>query len=680
MKKLLSVFLFLFCYVVAVNAQDDTVQYDSIMNLMKDKTIPLMERYYMTGDIAYLSREHQVAVLKQLIPEAKEVEDKAVVTRLYSIVAMFENQLGDMAEAKNYLDSAFMNKGKFENNNIAGMMHYIAGIYYSDKNQMEKAHENYYQAADYFNRNAVKPAILTEIYYDLSIIYSMWQDDEGLNDLSEAMKDLPVDFPFQQILKLTIKAKYFYALYQNEHRMNLLDSVTKYNQEAFEVYTSTENPYDVGYVISDNYLHQAVVYSEAGKIKEAEQCFETGKKLMNPKKIDANVSLSYVSGVIAYYQADYELAEQHLQDGLHELKKMNEEQEVDYYHSLIDFYTLLAKVYEKQELYNKALEAVRNSLKYETRLFDKNSSKTIQKLRAQYSLDEKERVVKQLTAINEKNKWINILSVTLIVLALITIVLLLIRYRSRQRIHEGMLQIAKLKQQETELTVELQKAKLEEREREFQALVHEAQQRKVQYYLEGLEVERNRLAKELHDNVSNELLAIKMKIADGTSSREEVLDTLQALQTEVRGISHDLMPPVFKYASLSEILQDYVYQRNQSGQTELTLVLEPEEGFDHLSQKVALEIYRIVQEATGNALKHAQATHIKIILVREGNRIKLTIADNGKGFELQTGKSGIGLVIIKERVENLKGVLTLSSVPGKGTDVIVEIDLDGLEK
>ncbi|MCM0293890.1 sensor histidine kinase [Bacteroides fragilis] len=680
MKKLLSVFLFLFCYVVAVNAQDDTVQYDSIMNLMKDKTIPLMERYYMTGDIAYLSREHQVAVLKQLIPEAKEVEDKAVVTRLYSIVAMFENQLGDMAEAKNYLDSAFMNKGKFENNNIAGMMHYIAGIYYSDKNQMEKAHENYYQAADYFNRNAVKPAILTEIYYDLSIIYSMWQDDEGLNDLSEAMKDLPVDFPFQQILKLTIKAKYFYALYQNEHRMNLLDSVTKYNQEAFEVYTSTENPYDVGYVISDNYLHQAVVYSEAGKIKEAEQCFETGKKLMNPKKIDANVSLSYVSGVIAYYQADYELAEQHLQDGLHELKKMNEEQEVDYYHSLIDFYTLLAKVYEKQELYNKALEAARNSLKYETRLFDKNSSKTIQKLRAQYSLDEKERVVKQLTAINEKNKWINILSVTLIVLALITIVLLLIRYRSRQRIHEGMLQIAKLKQQETELTVELQKAKLEEREREFQALVHEAQQRKVQYYLEGLEVERNRLAKELHDNVSNELLAIKMKIADGTSSREEVLDTLQALQTEVRGISHDLMPPVFKYASLSEILQDYVYQRNQSGQTELTLVLEPEEGFDHLSQKVALEIYRIVQEATGNALKHAQATHIKIILVREGNRIKLTIADNGKGFELQTGKSGIGLVIIKERVENLKGVLTLSSVPDKGTDVIVEIDLDGLEK
>ena len=640
MKRLLSVFLFLFCCVIAADAQDDAAQYDSIMNLMKNKKIPLMERYYMTGDIEYLSREHQIAVLKQLIPEAKEVEDKAVITRLYSIVAMFENQLGHMAEAKNYLDSAFMNKGKFENNNISGMMHYIAGIYYSDKNLMEQAHKNYYQAAEYFNRNEMKPAILTEIYYDLSIIYSMWQDDEGLHELSEAMKDLPVDFPFQQILKWTIKAKYFYALYQNEHRVDLLDSVTKYNQEAFKVYTSTENP----------------------------------------KKIDANVSVSYVSGVIAYYQADYELAEQHLQDGLRELKRMDEEQEVDYYHALIEFYTLLAKVYEKQELYNKALEAARNSLKYETRLFDKNSNKTIQKLRTQYNLNEKERVVEQLSAINEKNRRINILSAILIVLALVTIFLLLKRYRSRQRIHEGMLQIAKLKQQEAELLVKLQKTKLEEREREFQSLVHEAQQRKVQYYLEGLEVERKRLAKELHDNVSNELLAIKMKITDGTSSCEEIMDTLQTLQAEVRGISHDLMPPIFKYASLSEILQDYVYQHNQPGQTELELLLEPEDNFDNLSQKVSLEIYRIVQEAVGNSLKHAQATLVKIILVREDNKVKLTVSDNGRGFEQQAGKTGIGLTIIKERVENLRGTLTLNSAPGKGTELIVEIDLENLEK
>ena len=154
------------------------------------------------------------------------------------------------------------------------------------------------------------------------------------------------------------------------------------------------------------------------------------------------------------------------------------------------------------------------------------------------------------------------------------------------------------------------------------------------------------------------------------------MDTLQTLQAEVRGISHDLMPPIFKYASLSEILQDYVYQHNQPGQTELELLLEPEDNFDNLS----LEIYRIVQEAVGNSLKHAQATLVKIILVREDNKVKLTVSDNGRGFEQQTGKTGIGLTIIKERVENLRGTLTLNSAPEKGTELIVEIDLENLEK
>lgn len=157
------------------------------------------------------------------------------------------------------------------------------------------------------------------------------------------------------------------------------------------------------------------------------------------------------------------------------------------------------------------------------------------------------------------------------------------------------------------------------------------------------------------------------------------MDTLQTLQAEVRGISHDLMPPIFKYASLSEILQDYVYQHNQPGQTELELLLEPEDNFDNLSQKVSLEIYRIVQEAVGNSLKHAQATLVKIILVREDNKVKLTVSDNGRGFEQQTGKTGIGLTIIKS-VWKTWGTLTLNSAPEKGTELIVEIDLENLEK
>ena len=100
------------------------------------------------------------------------------------------------------------------------------------------------------------------------------------------------------------------------------------------------------------------------------------------------------------------------------------------------------------------------------------------------------------------------------------------------------------------------------------------------------------------------------------------------------------MPPIFNTLRYRRSFRIIVYQHNQPGQTELELLLEPEDNFDNLSQKVSLEIYRIVQEAVGNSLKHAQATLVKIILVREDNKVKLTVSDNGRGFEQQAGEDG----------------------------------------
>ena len=83
MQKFIFLFLFLLSSFAVAAQNDETQQYDSILSVMKNKSIPLMERYYMTGNIENLSREHQIGVLKQLVPEAKEWEDKAVITRLY---------------------------------------------------------------------------------------------------------------------------------------------------------------------------------------------------------------------------------------------------------------------------------------------------------------------------------------------------------------------------------------------------------------------------------------------------------------------------------------------------------------------------------------------------------------------------------------------------------------------
>ena len=232
-------------------------------------------------------------------------------------------------------------------------------------------------------------------------------------------------------------------------------------------------------------------------------------------------------------------------------------------------------------------------------------------------------------------------------------------------------------QEEENSNVEKEISK-EEKENEFQVMVNEARQRRVQSYLEGLEVERNRLARELHDNVSNELVAIRMEIEGGKSTPQEIMNTLKTLHTEVRAISHDLMPPVFKYATLPEILEDYVSQRDKPGKTEITLSIQPEEGWENIPQNTGLEIYRIIQEVTGNALKHAEASRIDISLLWNENRIEIMVADNGKGFDKERKGTGIGMNIIRERVRNLKGQLRIDTAPGKGTKIQVELSTGDL--
>ncbi|WP_455585312.1 ATP-binding protein [Bacteroides sp.] len=674
MKNLTIPLLIFLLFSFTAGAQTSEMQqYDSIMSIMKDSSLPLMERYYMTGDIENLSREHQIEVLKQLVPEAKMWEDKAVITRLYSIISLSETQLSHMEAAKNYLDSAFVYEGTFTNNNISGMMYYAAGVYHVTLTDFVEAQKNYYKAAEYFNKNEQKPGILTDVFYNLSIIYILWQDEKGLAELMKDMEQTPVDFPVQQILKLSVQAQYYYVRYTRTENAAYLDSATVYNNMAFDVYNKTDNPYDVGHQISDNYLSQALIYCFQGKIPEAKKCFEIGRKLMNPKQFDSDARILYISGLISYYLGDYQQAEDKLQTGLKLLESLSEEKQINYDESIISSYLILAKVYEEKKLYDKALEAERQSVLFSKRLYEQNTRKEINTLRVKYNLDQAERSVKQLTALNEQRARINLLAIGMVVLALVVIFLLVIRHRSRQKLNAHLLQIAGLKQQEADLTIKLQNAKLEEKEIEFQAMVSEAQQRRVQYYLEGLEVERNRLARELHDNVSNELVAIRMKIEGGKSTPEEVMDTLKALHTEVRSISHELMPPVFKYATLPEILEDYVSQRNQPEKTQVTLSILPEEGWEDIPQNIGLEIYRIIQEVTGNALKHAEANRIDITLLQKEGKIKITVSDNGKGFDKERRSTGIGMNIIQERVRNLKGQLMINTAPGKGTEVIVEL-------
>lgn len=212
------------------------------------------------------------------------------------------------------------------------------------------------------------------------------------------------------------------------------------------------------------------------------------------------------------------------------------------------------------------------------------------------------------------------------------------------------------------------------------ALEKKTDLRLARQYIDGLESERKRLAKELHDGVCNDLLGIQyyMQTSDaiGKEVQQKLFPMIEQTRTDVRFISHELMPPAFQYANLNVMLEDYVERLGNVHQLiHFHYFSLPEQAnWELVSCQKAYELYRIVQEVLGNSLSHSKATEIEIILsmIAEERKIVLTVSDNGKGASVSLASgNGIGLRTVEDRVKCIDGVYSLTS-DAKGTSFIVE--------
>lgn len=170
-------------------------------------------------------------------------------------------------------------------------------------------------------------------------------------------------------------------------------------------------------------------------------------------------------------------------------------------------------------------------------------------------------------------------------------------------------------------------------------------------YIDGLESERARLARELHDGACNDLLAIGMEISMPDSNKEQIAARIRNARTTLRNISHELMPPSFSNVDLEEMLADYV--EHLAVPETLRVEFEAKgEGWAQIPSQVAYEYFRITQEAMSNIVKHSNATLATVRLEKENGRLTLVIGDNGIN-EKNSGKEGIGLRTIKDRADSI---------------------------
>jgi len=200
--------------------------------------------------------------------------------------------------------------------------------------------------------------------------------------------------------------------------------------------------------------------------------------------------------------------------------------------------------------------------------------------------------------------------------------------------------------------------------------------------MKAQEQERTRIAGELHDSVMQQITALslvlgtaKRKMASDPEAKEMVVEVqrkLIDLGGEVRQLSHDLHPPMLKEAGLPEVLRGYC---DEFGDLRgIAVSCDADESLAELSPGTALALYRVAQEALGNAAKHAAPTRVAVRLFRSGGDVVLSVADDGRGFEPGRGEGGgLGLVNMRERARQLGGTFELDSRPGHGTTVRVAV-------
>jgi PAS domain S-box-containing protein len=200
--------------------------------------------------------------------------------------------------------------------------------------------------------------------------------------------------------------------------------------------------------------------------------------------------------------------------------------------------------------------------------------------------------------------------------------------------------------------------------------------------LKAQEVERRRIARELHDDVNQSLalLAVEMDILAGspprspagTTERVRVLsDRVKELSSSVHDLSHQLHPTKLEQLGLVAAVRGLCKELGQSHDLDLKFAHYSDPGV--IPQDAALCLYRIVQEALRNVVKHSGSRQATVELRRTEDTVALSITDDGIGFDTGTSNGGLGLVSMRERLNMIGGEIIIHSRPSGGTRIDVHV-------
>jgi len=320
-----------------------------------------------------------------------------------------------------------------------------------------------------------------------------------------------------------------------------------------------------------------------------------------------------------------------------------------------DGYGALSRIFAHQKRYDSAYHYEQLFEMMKDSLVNVRTRSEIQRINAQYDISKKDQELDQQQQLHEAelNQQAFLRNSILIGVLALTIIAWLVYNRHRLK-----------EKHRTQEQLSSQRAEL------------------LSNFIHAQNTERNRLARDIHDQVGTLLSAAKLKLSEmeetlpptDKARMSTTLETLDLAADSLRSISHNLVPASLSRLGLIVALEHFFSGLRKNASVSIQYSFHNFNG--RLNENIEINLYPIVLELTNNVLKHASAKTIVVQLVKYSDRINVTIEDDGIGFSYEKAKEksmGLGLASVESRVEILKGNFHIDSVEGRGTIAMLDI-------
>lgn len=617
-------------------------------------------RVYWHGRMVWNSFNFHTDTVEIHLQKAKLInstlEDQAMAIKLKHYHGLLHRVRGEYAAA---IDTFKQVAAHYEQRNdslaMSGSL-FNLGVIYSYIGNYEKSLEYYYKDLRIHEKNN-NQGYVANAWNSIGIIHKNRKNyTEAIKCYNKAQEiyENEVENPGMLATVYNNKANVFLELGD-------FDQVQYFAEKSKKIDEQIERPWGIAHSLNTLGIaaRETGDYSTAEKM--AKRAIEINQKLNQPQEL-SNAYLNY--GEVMLARRNFPLAK------LFIYRAIALSDSIDYVLGLKQGYQSLTELFESQNQFQEAYKAQQNFIIFQDSILNQEKVRSMKNLEIQYEVEKQELTLNKLTQENQLQGQINqrirqsniawtIASTLFALLFLISI------YWYRNRLAKNKLLATK--------EAALQQAQIQQLEQKQKVLTLNAM-------INGQEEERQRIAKDLHDSLGSLLTTVKLnfkaihqrtKKLEKVNGYEKVDELLDHASQEVRRISQDMMPDVLKI-SLSEGIKEIA--NNIQASSSITVNFQ-EFGTksSSLTNAQKVMVYRIVQELTQNALKHASASHIILQLSWLGDRLQVVVEDNGLGFDPENVKKGLGLRSIQSRTEYLKGELDLDSKPGIGTTITIDI-------